>query len=76
MFEFMIHTGKNILMSMTAFLDFLMQPINTLLPSGVDSLLASVPVLAEFLSFSLLEVICGVGLPLVIGYTLVKWLIP
>lgn len=75
-FELLIDLGHDLLVSMSGIVSYASTTIAELLPWDLTEISTAVPILGEFLQFTLFDVILGIGLPIVLGYTLIKWLLP
>lgn len=75
-FTTLVEMGHDILSFMSKLAKSLTASLSSLLPWDISGITTAVPILGELLEYSLLDVMIGVGLPLVIGYTLIKWLLP
>lgn len=75
-FSILAKAGYYLVRYMSEFFALCIKPISDLLPTSAMGLLGSVPILDEFLAYSLLDILAGAGLIVFIGYTIVKWLIP
>jgi len=75
-FRFLVDAGYGIFMAMTQLYELLTSSLVDLLPEGAGDLIGKLPVVGTILSTPLLELMFGAGIILVVGYTIVKWLIP
>ena len=75
-FATILDLGYTILEGFSTIFDYLSKPISELIPDGFSDLISSVPFLTEFLNTSFGVALFGGIVTIILGYTIVRWLIP